>query len=98
MIKSVNDIHSSGDALDFVMDNQEYLQRIEELIPQVCIPSPGMNPYKAVVIYLEYDLELFGLDKLDIEHLLQYLVATDESWDDSIDYGSDYPVPGTHSS
>ena len=57
MINSVNDIHSSGDALDFVTDNNVHLQRIEELLPRLFISQQTNNPYAATVDYLLLRIE-----------------------------------------
>ena len=56
MIKSVKHIHSSGDAIEFVEDNIEFLQRIEAAIDKIC-GHHGANPYEIAAMLFESDLE-----------------------------------------
>ncbi len=51
MITSIHDIISSGDAIDFVIDNHEHLEVIEECI--AIIEGEIAEPYRCVADFLE---------------------------------------------
>ena len=52
MIKSINDCHSTGDALDFVTDNVEYFERIEKAISEILTYQTN-SPYEFIALYFE---------------------------------------------
>ena len=53
MINSINDCCSSGDVDEFILDNIEYLQRIEKAITALNDAVKLYTPYEMVALYLE---------------------------------------------
>jgi len=53
MIKSVNDIYDTGDAIEFVEDNMEFLQRIEDAIHRLWANAATEYEYEFLAQFLE---------------------------------------------
>ena len=53
MINSVHDINSSGDAIEFVEDNIEYLTAIEKVVTDMYGLDDTDNRYETAAMFLE---------------------------------------------